>query len=264
MAELADVIGAGYRLFEDPTQALEPAKFVLAILDIIDRCWKMDAKLRRFFENLERETDGPIYWPNLSTSNDNSTDDPKLGKVFPVAFHFSNIRMAHMCMLYWADCSILWVGMGYLYKVLAGYLAAQGSQNLKKLWSSMGYLYKKLAGFLGAKGSQNSEAERSDLNHATGLDMTQLPPLGHREDTVCLARNICQCMEFMLQDSSGTMGPISSVFALKVAIETFNDSPGCDRELQWALDIMDQITGQGLRVLAHLPIKMTEHAFLPG
>lgn len=242
MARLANGIEVGYQLFANPSQPPNPATLLPAVSGIIERCWISDARLRCFYQVFEKETPGPLHWPKLSTGDDRPGDDPKLGKVFPVAFHFTNRRTAHTCMLYWAACSILWSGMRYLYGVLAAIHSLQAVQNLE--------------------GSNSHDS--SGLDSPIGFDISQLPPLEHREDTVPLARNICQSTEYMVEDSAGPVGPAYAVFALKVAIETFNDSPGCDRELKWAMAVMDKIAGAGVRIMSHIPEPITHHTFLPG
>jgi hypothetical protein len=101
VAPLPGIIEQGYHI-----RGSDPASRLIAMLGIIDSCWKIDAKLRRFYEELERTSLGPLYWPELS-KDENPADDAELGKVFPVAFHFLNPRMAHICMLYWATLVIL-------------------------------------------------------------------------------------------------------------------------------------------------------------
>jgi hypothetical protein len=55
----------------------------------------------------------------------------------------------------------------------------------------------------------------------------------------------------------------AAVFPLKVAIETFHDAEGCERELAWALANMAKIGG-GVQIMNHLGVKMTDHSYLPG
>jgi hypothetical protein len=95
------------------------------------------------------------------------------------------------------------------------------------------------------------------------LDITQLPPLGHRTDVTSMAKNICQAVEYCLGDEHRGLGARAAVFPLKVAIETLHDAH-CDRELLWAQAAMARADQTGIRIMKHLPDPMTDHAFLPG
>lgn len=91
-----------------------------------------------------------------------------------------------------------------------------------------------------------------------------LPPLGHRADRASLAKKICQTVEYCTQDEHKARGKTSIVFPLKVAIETLNETPGCERELAWAVDVMNRISGTGVRLMKFTGVPLTDHAYLAG
>jgi len=91
-----------------------------------------------------------------------------------------------------------------------------------------------------------------------------LPQLGHRADRASLAKNICQTVEYCMQEEHELRGKTSTVFPLKVAIETLNESPGCEDELAWAVDIMNKISGEGVRLLKFTGVPLSDHAYLAG
>lgn len=93
---------------------------------------------------------------------------------------------------------------------------------------------------------------------------TFLPPLGHRADRANLAKNICQTVEYCMQDEHEAPGKTSAVFPLKVAIETLNEIPGCERELAWAVDAMNKISSDGIRLMKFTGDPLTDHAYLAG
>lgn len=113
------------------------------------------------------------------------------------------------------------------------------------LWSGMRYSYTLLASF------------------QIDPSLFQLPLLEHRVDVASCARNICQSLEYFTREEHRVLGMTALVFPLKVAIETFNDAQGCERELAWALAAMTKI-GDGVQIMNHLGVKMTDHAYLPG
>jgi hypothetical protein len=240
MAELANTTAMGYRILGDPKQLADPAKMLSTALDLINQSWKLDAKFRAFNKRFETETDGPIYWPELSVRLDDSTASVKM---FPVAFKFPNLGTAHVCMMYWATSAILWSGMGFLYKLLLGFQIAQEAQNT-------------------GIGSENEPS----LDNAipTGFHTSLLPPLEHRVEVAELARNICQSLEFCMQGEHRDLGSTACIFPLKVAIEIFHDSPGCDRELAWGTTAMGRIAGKGVRLMQNLRVPITDHAYIPG
>lgn len=103
VVKVPDIIADGYKMLQAPlegTAPLDPSAMVLVILGLVNRCWKVDSQLRDFYATLEKETLGPVYWPELSTEIEGVDTEVELGKVFPVAFKFPDMRMAHICLIY--------------------------------------------------------------------------------------------------------------------------------------------------------------------
>jgi hypothetical protein len=103
VVKVPNIIADGYQMLQAPlegTASLDPSAMVLFILGLVDRCWKVDAQLSEFYATLEKETLGPVYWPELSNDFDVVDTEAQLGKVFPVAFKFLDMRMAHICLIY--------------------------------------------------------------------------------------------------------------------------------------------------------------------
>lgn len=229
-AQLCTIIADGYQMLKgviEGTKTLDPTVMLLGLLGLIDRCWKIDVQLQNFYHILEEESVGPIYWPELRESDEIS--------VFPVIFKYPGIRTAHTVIFYWATSAILWSGMAYTYKMLLGVQVANTMRT----------------------------GTTPDTNLAQ-FDIAQLPPLGHRTDITALARNICQSIDFCLADDFGGVGARAAVFPLKVAIEAFHDAPGCEKEQAWAEATMGNIIQSGVRIMQHIPIQMTDRAYLPG
>lgn len=238
-AKMSGIVESGYNLLYHRKEQLEPSDLLVRTLAIVDQCWKLDIRLRSFYNRFKKETSGPVYWAELSKFIVSPIEDPTLGAVFPVAFRFPDMETAHICLLYWATLSILWSGMGFLYNVLAGFQLHLESQ---KSTPSTG------------------EAEGSST---PGFSTADLPPLEHRADVAALAKNICQSVEFCTQAGIGAF-PATIVFPLKVAIETLHSSPDCGRELAWAEAAWGKIHGTGIRLLSHLGDHLTSRSYLPG
>lgn len=235
---MSGVVESGYNLLYHRKVPLEPSDLQARILEIIDQGWKLDIRLRSFYNRFEKETSGPVYWAELSKFAVSSIESPALRAIFPVSFHFPDMETAHICLLYWATLSILWSGMGFLYNVIAGFQLHIVSE----------------------ESPSSGESQGSSVR---GFATANLPPLKHRADVAALAKNICQSVEFCMQDGLGA-SPTTIVFPLKVAIETLHSSPDCGRELAWAEAAWEKIHGTGIRLLSHLGDHLTTRSYLPG
>jgi hypothetical protein len=202
LAGIARIVGQAYEMAN-----LESAKPLSIIPATVEYCWKMDAKLRRLYKELESRNLGPLYWSKFSTQN-NPVDDPELGKVFPVAFHFPNLRVAHTCMLHWMASMLLWLLLSPMHRALS----------------------------------------------AMQFDMSGLPVLEDQLDVVLLSRNICQSLEYCMQDEMQGLGAAITIIPLHVVIKVLDDYPGCSREVSWARAMAKKVADKGIRVLKHIPI----------
>ena len=244
MAEMTDVVATGYQMF-DPALAnpSDPTALFFTVMNLVQRCWKCDAQLVAFFKRLQTNTEGPLFWHELSKGFNESILTSELGCVFPVCYRFPDMRKAQTCMVYWAASCILWSGLGFIYKVLADFQIQSEPQS---------------------NSSPSSVASSPSPPLPISFHLSMLPPLEHRTNVASLAKNICQSVEYCFKDGSAGIGPTICVFPMKVAIETLHDAPDCARELEWATATVDKITGSGIRMLKHLGMPITDHAYLPG
>jgi len=236
MAELGAAIALGYEKL-DPAKQVDPATMLLTALEIVNQCWKTDTKLRAFYTRLESETKGPIYWSEMSKGFNASIGGEDLGPVYPLAFHFQNLAMAHTCLVYWATTAILWSGMKFVYQLLTAFQVQA------------------LLQFSDGAGSTPP---------TTGFHPSLLPPLEHRVEVSAVAKNICQSLEYCTLEASGSAAFTPAVFPIKVAIEALNDDKECERELEWAKRAVDVIINSGIKLLAHIGVPLTDHAYIPG
>lgn len=201
---------------------LKTPSSLLACLAVIDSCWRADAEMRALYAELEASVDGPLFWPELSTL-DNPADDAETGKLYPVAFHFVNFRVARICELYWAICIILWSGLFHLYHALA---------IMEPLTPDDG----------------DCECTTSVHLCPRGFNMADLPPLKDR-DVMTAVRNICQSFEYCVQPSNRLLGASSIAFPLNVALATLKEFPGREREMRWCAAALEVIDRRGFRIL---------------
>jgi hypothetical protein len=131
--------------------------------------------------------------------------------------------MANTLMFYWASELMLWNGLFQLYGVVS-------SIQLDKRTTSV----------------EDDEDEVS-----TKYDMSQLPPLRHRTDLGAVARNICQSVEYCMQDEMRSAGPASVIAPLHILIDTLKHHKQYQRELMWAKAAVDRVEKRGMRFLRY-------------
>jgi len=219
----------------DETPHLQAQAFLLSLLEIIDRLWDVDADLERWYKELENNTPGPLYQTKFSTM-DSPADDTERGKLFPIAFHFSSLLMAHTVVMYWAGQVMVWRELTWAYQSVS---LALDQCTVEKL--TIPYPDNWSAGMV---------CTCNDAEHITCVkhfDPAQLPPLEHRADWPhSAAKNIFQSVEFCLQDEMMGLGPNTVAPALMLTIYRLFNTPGdWKRELSWAEAVLGKVHGKG-------------------
>lgn len=215
----------------DRLKDLNPHDALHQILEIVDQCWKIDTELERFYIELEGSTLDPLYWAKLSRET-NPADDAKLGKVFPVAFHFRNLKMAGTLMFYWATLLMLWSGLFHLYQAIS---------NLDLNCQAIDCCCV----------SFKDKTHNSGNSYIRNFNMSQLPQLDHRSDFASMAWKICQSVEYCMHESMLGLGPALVAAPLQIVIDTLKEHPGYGREVSWAKSALARVTGRGLRILRY-------------
>lgn len=186
-------------------------------IEIAKLCWQVDENLRCFFDEIEASTNGPLYWPAFPTRSGKIRDlEDESEELFPVEYHFSDLRTATTLVFYWSMQLILYSGMSQLYG-----------------------LFDQLTGGLYMDWNNLIEPE-TNLCFAQKLG---LPPLGNRTDILTPARNICQSVEFCVQDDLG----ISAVTGpLNIVINLLIPWPGYEGEIKWAKKALKRLRLHGV------------------
>ena len=86
---------------------------------VIGKCFKLEGRFEAWYDELTREIPTPHYWPQLSNM-DNPADDVEHGKVFPVAFHFLSLKIAHIMLNHWALLIVLYSTVFLTHRALEG------------------------------------------------------------------------------------------------------------------------------------------------
>ena len=194
-----------------------PHEILPTALLIIKQCWEVDRDMRTFYENLDGSIPGPLYWPEFSRTR--GTADEKA--LFPISFHFPDLNIANILTIYWATSTILWSGMSQLYRLV---------QTLDSTEST----------------------PKRDINGSSHSDPSQLPSLDHRLDYRSPARNVCQSVEYCVQDQMLGFGISSVVAPLTILAESLRDDPKFGRENLWISQVLKRVDEQGIRILRHI------------
>jgi hypothetical protein len=181
---------------------------------IVSDCLNVKTAMEGVYRRFTDSICDLLYWPELSTL-ESRLDDVQLGKVFPVSFQFPNFFVAQVVITYW-------VGMLSIHHLLAK-------------------VYNKLA-----------EGEFFMVSIGTTDNVLRPKPVGsspfvlqsceHYHAWKAMARNICQSVEYFLQDKMGVTGPISIISHLFGCKRNLDDAPeDCSRESSWIGDVIQRI-----------------------
>lgn len=182
-------------------------------LEILDRA-------QEWYKEFESEngSSGPLYWPRFSSLSC-SADDSANGKVVPISFYFPSFSLANCITAYWSTLMVGHAIVMIVYSVLV--------DPKYELLSS-------------------SSADDQDLYLLHSLEDPKTVPASSfpqlmREHYIkwkSMVTNICQSVEFMMQDKMGIVGPINTLSLLRGCSETIDSHAGMDRELTWIKEQM--------------------------
>ena len=216
---------------------LDPWTSLQETLDIIDECFEIDAGVEKVFEEFEKSSPKPLYWAELSRAV--HPGDPSDGtKVFPVAFHFVDLKTANILMYYWATLLMLWSGLCQLY----GHLHILKLQGVSLDHPTAHEV----------PGSENSSDTWASLSPPPPSLNRVIRPLDHRTDIATVAWNICQSVEYCTQDEMLEFGAQSVAVPLQVTVETMKQAPQYERQVLWAHAILDRLSSKDLRILKYV------------
>lgn len=247
---LLDILAAGTNLMEESShlENICPDHLLESTLKMIGRCWKLDAELETFYEDLENEVSGPLYWPEFCKPG-SPTNDDETCMLFPVSFWYANLGVAYTCIVYWTVCIILWSGMVALYTVIDQISGANRA--------------------IQTPAEHRSPSKRCPICTnslllppislslvADTMDPERLPELSYRADLLTPAHNICQSVEYFMQEEMMVQGPAMAVMPLSVIIETFKHQPIFCKEVAWARRMLERVQQRGVRIVQCLnPVK---------
>lgn len=228
---LFDYFALAPELFKQGDQLgkIDPFNSLKMTINIINRCFEVDAGLERFLQEFVASSPQPLFWPEFSHMS-YGIDDEDDGKVFPVAFQFTDLRTANTMMYYWSTLLMLWSGLCQLYRHISN-LSLQGV-NPERLYSL-------------EPGNGTVLYEKDPHQSVTD----RIPPLSHRTDFATIAWNICQSVEYCMQDEMLGIGPQSVAVPLQIVVEIMKENPIYSRQVIWAKSVLENVREKGIRIL---------------
>lgn len=208
----------------DPRQALHNA------CTVVEEGLRVEDSLKKWFESFQRALPGSLYHAELSKI-DSVVDSPELGKLFPVAFHFPASNVGRTLVYYWVSLMTVQSYLCYAYQVLTRLVTSLESIGRRNLPCTCG---------------EGAEGPGRCLQH---FSTYLLPPFDHREWPRAIAYNICQSVEYFVQDRTRGFGPACVLPALMWVKGFCKSVPGSwDREIAWIDDMAGRIHASGYAI----------------
>lgn len=207
----------------DKLSGLQSPQVVLeTALVLCQDCWNLDARLEQFFQNLLGYFDGPLYW--LISQGDSMTlvGNGTCRTDFPhLAYHFPDIRIAQIMLLYWSALAMLRSGIAHLNQLTSS-IAPPINADCQ------------LPG-----GTEDFES------------VARLPTI-HDLDYAEQARNVCRSIGYCMQEDMITLGLAVVTAPLKIVIDVFESWEGYESEINWCKKRLGVVENRGIRVAKYL------------
>lgn len=197
---------------------MSPTQQIDALRDLINDCWHIDERLDEIYECMRLSTTGALYWP-MPSQIDHLANAEDSELMFSVVFRFQNAQIAATLMLLWATRTMLWSGLTNMY------------QHLRAIMGSQGY-------------DSNMAPERSS-------EYLRIERCG---DYMSVADQVCQSVEYFLNDEMLLSGPLSVSPALGIVADSLKHRPGHVQEIAWIQGALKRARQKGLGVLEHVKL----------
>ncbi|PYH90490.1 C6 zinc finger domain protein [Aspergillus ellipticus CBS 707.79] len=204
-------------------QHLSPEDQIQLCHELIRECWQIDEKIDTIWNGMHNATPDPLYWLVPSRVSSASFDSESSDNLFPIVFCFANPECATTLILLWAVRVMLWSGLCNLYNGIVAF----ESLVLQVIESPF------------------------DSTSTAGAVKPPLPALGHRRDYISMAHNVCQSVEYLLQDELLLAGPLSVCPALGIVIDTLRDQPPYANEVIWLQKALGVVRQRGIGLLKY-------------
>ncbi len=212
--KILDVLAMAPRIFARVNNArnLDPSNMLSSTLETMNMCRELDSSLTEIHDQVRLAFPGPLYWSEFSKETCFTEDaGPEPSNIFPVAFHFSDLRMAKTMMYYWATQHVLWSGMSQLSLLLSTLQQRpEGVANMSRAKSRY-----------------------------------------HFDDFITPAQNVCQSIEYCLEDGMLSLGTNLAIAPLIIVAITLQPYAEYEKEKKWINFKLSQLRETGPRILEH-------------
>ncbi|CAK7236075.1 hypothetical protein SBRCBS47491_009512 [Sporothrix bragantina] len=286
----------------DNLEAAGPTMSVDALIrgywDIIGQYYAIYQCLQGWHKDLQAIVAGPLYWPELSTIPCPIFDGTSQGRPFAVAFHFPAFAIGQSVVMFWLIAMMVNQQLHSLHNRLikiyqepghnmqnndAGSTPfyASGTAATANFWSEAP---SPASTFTPSTGSPSSSTSSTASSSATTADASSPPNTADpapyppsipamqaaAQEALAITRasaaNICQSVEYFLQEEMGDIGPMSMLLPLTTLRHVLcylepakpcpPGSPGTpgenSDEVVWADFLIRYIGGRGQRLAFHL------------
>ncbi|KAI0125250.1 hypothetical protein BJ170DRAFT_496560 [Xylariales sp. AK1849] len=200
-------------------------------LETISQGQHLESRLAEWFGLFDNTVTGALYHPKLSEIR-SPADDRELGKVFPVALWFPAFIVGQHMLYYWVGLLVVQVHMCCMY------------QRLDRLMATLEPIRDAIPCICCSTEDVKCQSLAPCLRH---FETSSLPPLGDRLYwPKTTAYNICQSVEYFLQDKMHSIGATAVLPALAVVKTCWEFWPGdWRREIAWVNDMFARIRLSG-------------------
>ncbi|KAH8901329.1 hypothetical protein GQ53DRAFT_800818 [Thozetella sp. PMI_491] len=202
---------------------------IVAGLQCVRACWRFDQALTDWLKELGEKYPGPLFWVSTTKADINplqGKDESPVIALFPAIYEFPSYMLAYALLRYWIS------------RVIVSYHLCQTYQTLESLVAERGATKREVVECT-CTNSPNTKMA-SCLRH---FSLDQLPPLGYRKNwTQSIARNICQSIDFFMQDKWKMVGRVVLMPPVKIMQSYWEiDENDRTRELAWATETITRI-----------------------
>lgn len=212
----------------DRLSSLHRKEILDSTYGLVQECLRIDQTLQDIYEDLRLQAEGPLYWPVLSPSFKNSVQGQGW---FPVIYDFPDLRTATLLMLYWASRAMLWATLSNLHDVI------------------------KLQGVHGsAPAFVEVTSEKHDPSPSNDKEISSernSPPLHDGQIYLRMARNVCQSLEYCLQEDMSLLGVLAASIPVTITVWAIRYRHNDEAELAWLMNASQKMR-QGLRMWTYI------------
>ncbi|GFG26695.1 uncharacterized protein AN5342 [Aspergillus udagawae] len=212
----------------DQLSSLHRKEILDSTYGLVEECMRIDQTLEDIYEDLRLQLEGPLYWPVLSPSFKDSGHDQGL---FPVIYEFPDLRTATLLMLYWATKAMLWATLSNLYDVIH----LQGVHGIP-------------APIVEVTSEKHDPSPSDDEQTSTERNA---PTMGDGQNYLRMARNVCQSLEYCLQEDMSLLGMLAASVPVIITVWAIRYRHNDEAELAWLMGASQRMR-QGLRMWTYI------------